>query len=248
MRHLRTSRAALTIIVMTTTLILMLLVTVSPAVMIELGRAPVDWARLADIGQAYGGSSAILSGLALCGIAASLILQWRQTRLAQLYSLRQRHFELIKLALDDSVLLYVEGPEATADPFARMKVYANMTVSHWALCWDLGAMTADVISTSAARLFHSEIARDWWMTYWDTYAKSPNRWEFVEIVSTECLRAADEAAAEKPPAPHETGRPPLPESPRRRISRGQLVGIAVISAVIGAAVRRRAALPGWRRG
>ena len=42
-----------------------------------------NWHDLSEIGQAYGGVSAILSGLAFCGIAGSLVLQWRQVQHTQ---------------------------------------------------------------------------------------------------------------------------------------------------------------------
>lgn len=60
-----------------------------------------DWAALSDIGQAYGGISAILSAIALSGISLSLLLQYRQHRAEVLYSLNQRQFDLVRYALDN---------------------------------------------------------------------------------------------------------------------------------------------------
>ncbi|WP_433060082.1 DUF6082 family protein [Dactylosporangium sp. CS-033363] len=44
----------------------------------------VEWADLADVGQAYGAASAAFSALAVAGVAAGLIFQGRQLRLAQI--------------------------------------------------------------------------------------------------------------------------------------------------------------------
>jgi hypothetical protein len=64
-------------------------------------RTGLDWNRLSDIGQAFGGVSAVLSALAFCAIAASLLLQWRQLRMTTVIAARERHFDLVRLAVDD---------------------------------------------------------------------------------------------------------------------------------------------------
>jgi hypothetical protein len=39
--------------------------------------------RLSDVGQAYGAVSAVVSGLALLGVAVSLVIQQRQNRMTE---------------------------------------------------------------------------------------------------------------------------------------------------------------------
>jgi hypothetical protein len=72
----------------------------SPIAMQWLAGRSVDWARLSNVGQAYGGVSAVLSALAFCGIAVSLAFQWQQVRISQVVASRERHFELVRLTAE----------------------------------------------------------------------------------------------------------------------------------------------------
>src|SRR4051812_3253478 len=61
-------------------LIVVVVVLLSPLMMIRLSDSGLPWRQLADVGQAYGGASALLSAAALCGVGASLLFQRRQMR------------------------------------------------------------------------------------------------------------------------------------------------------------------------
>ncbi len=50
-----------------------------PLIMAASGRR-LSWTDMADIGDAYGGASALLSAVALCAVGASLAYQQRQIR------------------------------------------------------------------------------------------------------------------------------------------------------------------------
>ncbi|GGM29632.1 DUF6082 family protein [Dactylosporangium sucinum] len=214
--------------------VLVVLVVASPLLLAGVGSASVDWHLLADVGQAYGATTAVLSGLAFCGVAVSLLLQWRQNRITQVHSLRQRHFELVRLALDDHRYLFVEGRRPASDPDAVLKVYANLTVSHWAMCWDMDAMTEDAVRAGATRLFESALAREWWQEYWPTYLKSRRRRAFVDLLTAACAQAAARDAAE--PVPDVAPDPaPASASRSRRRSTDRAVAV-VIGATLGAAV------------
>jgi hypothetical protein len=176
-------------------------VVASPLAMKWLTGTRLKWAELSDVGQAYGGVSAVLSGLAFCGVAASLLMQRRQARLAQIYSIRQRHFELVKLALDDPQYLFVDGPNEADDPNARLKVYANLLVGHWAMMWDLDAITADLVRAGAARLFATALARQWWTEWGASFLSSKHRVRFVDLMTSECDRATRLAPAARPAVP-----------------------------------------------
>ncbi|MFF3564688.1 DUF6082 family protein [Streptomyces sp. NPDC002574] len=56
------------------------------------------------IGAAYGFTSAIVSALALAGVAASLIVRNRQARAEQIQGIRTYYLELVRLELDDMAL------------------------------------------------------------------------------------------------------------------------------------------------
>jgi len=121
-------------------------------------------------------------------------MQRRQNRLALLYSVRDRQFELVKLALDNPQFLYIESPDVISDTTAKMKVYANLMVGHWALLWDLGILRDHTLHALAARLFTTAITRDWWATWGNSYLDYRPR-RFFEIMSIECRKAQLAAAS-----------------------------------------------------
>jgi len=163
-----------------------------PPLAFAAGRGSVTWPQLADIGNAYGGVAAIISALALVGITASLLLQWRQTRLSLLFALREHHFELMKLGLEQPGLLTF-GAEAEHSQELRAVRYANMWVAFWALEWDLNIRSEAQLRVAVAPLFqfNPPIVK-WWRTAAQTWSTRPttHRRRFTAIISQECERAA----------------------------------------------------------
>jgi Family of unknown function (DUF6082) len=113
------------------------LVLVSPLLMALLPTSALPWDRLANIGDAYGGVSAVLSGLALCGVGASLIFQQRQVQQELADIDRQQHMELLKLAIDNPELIQVLDADAPRRPDARAELYANLAMMYWLAIWEL---------------------------------------------------------------------------------------------------------------
>ncbi|MFG1610756.1 DUF6082 family protein [Actinoplanes sp. NPDC049265] len=141
-----------------------------------------DWKSLSDIGQAYGGISAVVAGLGFCGIAASLALQVRQTRLTQAISARERHFELVKVGLENPTLSYQfreENPE-----LYKKKVLINLWVSHWLLLWDIGEADEEFVRLALDDLFQDRVACEWWREWGANFATPNTRRhrKFMEIV------------------------------------------------------------------
>jgi len=89
-------------------------VLMSPLLMVHLSSKGLPWQQLADIGQAYGGASALLSAAALCGVVASLLFQRRQVRQELAEMDRQQHIELMRIALE-----HPDGKHALSAPKAR---------------------------------------------------------------------------------------------------------------------------------
>lgn len=130
-----------------------------------------SWNELSNIGQAYGGISAILSGLAFCGVAGSLLLQWRQVRLTQLMTLRERHFELVKLAIEDPGLA-LSRPSGMDPATGRQWMVINLWVAHWAMQWDARMLTGRSLFVVFEELFRMNAgALEWWVAcgaHWDS--------------------------------------------------------------------------------
>lgn len=125
-----------------------------------LARNP-DLAQLSSIGQAYGGVSAVLSGLAFLGIAISLILQRKEMRVSQLVTARERHFELIKIVLERPELGSQRIPEDSDHVYSK-KLLANLWLSHWRMLWDIGQTGDDQLRRDCIALFEDAVHREWW--------------------------------------------------------------------------------------
>ncbi|MFG1838032.1 DUF6082 family protein [Micromonospora sp. NPDC049175] len=124
-----------------------------------------DWERLADIGQAYGSVSVLLSALALVGVAAATISQNRQSRIALEYAQRDQHALLLKMAIDDASLMECWGSLAQEpDPERRRQhAYINLTLNFWASTWQLGGMPeSQVRGLLAAEIFATEVGLSFW--------------------------------------------------------------------------------------
>jgi Family of unknown function (DUF6082) len=115
-----------------------------------------------------------LSGLALCGIAASLLLQWRQVRVTQEMTTRERHFELVKLGLEDAGLRFPGAREGETED-VRQWAYANLWVSLWAALWDVGSAGPVEVRRHFDLLFRDECALRWWGEWGPSWTVSHNK-------------------------------------------------------------------------
>lgn len=166
------------------TLLMLGLVVVSPVAMRAIVSGEPTWGALSEVGQAYGAISAVLSALAFCGIAVSLFLQWRQSKISQMIVMRERQFDLIQLSLTDPKLIYfrVHGGREEDRP---MMAYANLWMSHWKLLWDLRQMQESELRHLAHELFDHEVAYMWWEKvgpHWNQRQDRRTR-SFVRIVN-----------------------------------------------------------------
>ena len=171
-------------------MVLAILVVLSPFLFGLVGGNASDWARLGNIGQAYGAIGSIFSGIALAGVAVSLLQQRRQIRLQQVLAVRERHFELSRLGL--------EVPHGTdlwfnpKDPAAPIKAYANLWVGYWSMQWELKLMDEDALRSVAASLFKNSDARDWWGELDGRWSanRTRDRVQFEAILSDEWRHAS----------------------------------------------------------
>ncbi|MGI5208326.1 DUF6082 family protein [Spirillospora sp. CA-108201] len=124
------------------TLVVIALIAASPWALRAFGGPTARWERLSFIGQTYGAASALLAALALIGIAATLIFQAHDTKIAREEARRIAIAELLKMAMDDPALDEAWGPvPADADPRARRQLmYINMIISEWQMSFETKAL------------------------------------------------------------------------------------------------------------
>jgi hypothetical protein len=144
------------------------LVLLSPYALIWVGAVRQEnWDRLSAIGQTYGAASAVLSALALAGVAVSLIVQSREGRATQETSVREFHRELIALtSLDPERCLpcwgWTLGSDVTEEDAGQI-MFAHMICNYMALGYQLGTVSEKQLRQLTLKHFFSgEVGREYW--------------------------------------------------------------------------------------
>jgi hypothetical protein len=225
MRRLRGAVPAVLVVVC------LLLITVSPALLLLAVQIRLPWSRLGDAGQAYGAASAVLSGLALLGVAVSLVIQQRQNRMTEEQTVRQRHFELIRLTLNDLKYLNSWGFASNVDYDPALIGFSNLILTYWLMLWRIGHVDEDVLRSSARTFFAGQVGRDHWQQDGKTWpaAESRDR-RFVEILNEEYRRAIEAGPPSVVPPKRVPG---VPDSRRPRLVRYGFLGAAAVTSAVG---------------
>lgn len=145
--------------------------------------------RVANIGQAFGIASAIMSALALGFVALSLIYQGRQTRDLQAISWRDAHEGLVRMVMDEPELL---GPcMIDYDRFdnveqARQYLFTTLWLAHARVGLRTGFLTeTDLRDEICGGMFHNETGRQLWRLRWDVLASRGGVDYFTQVVNEE---------------------------------------------------------------
>jgi hypothetical protein len=169
-------------------------VAVSPIALDFFGGSANSWARRGNIGQTYEAAAALLSVLALGGVAVSLVLQARESKANREHASRLIHTDLLKMAMDDRAYLECWGPYSSAtDPVAlRQAMYVNLILSYWETRWELGQLSEVHLRQGAAHMFRATPGRDFWAdarTLRSDTSESRRARRFHQILDEEYLAA-----------------------------------------------------------
>lgn len=149
----------------------------------------LNWIQLSYVGQTYGAASALLTGLALIGVAGSIILQARAVNASREQSSREHHAHLIEMSFKDPVYqqAWARDPSLfTSDAF-RQRGYLNLIVSYWQRDYRFNGIAEHSLRGSLAALLRGEAARLWWADTGDIRrASADNRRD------KRCCRIVDE--------------------------------------------------------
>lgn len=110
-----------------------LAVLLSPILLLRANRlTAANWSTLSDVGQAYGGVSAILTALALIGVAASLLVQRQQADIARTQAIRAFQLQMLTLCLERPDTYYpLMGHEVTGTTEeARQQIFATYFLNY----------------------------------------------------------------------------------------------------------------------
>jgi hypothetical protein len=177
-----------------------LLIVLTPFAFGLLGRTGANWPALSNIGQAYGGISALVSAVALAGVALSLATQNRQVRVAEEYAHREQHRTLLKMAMDDPDLMACFG-KLDGDPTQRRQhVYVNLYVAFLFSSWRLGYISSAEARHVFVEIFSAQPGRRYWAAARRLRGAAPAfSAEFDALLDAEWERVAD--------TPDEPGQP-----------------------------------------
>ncbi|WP_410672893.1 DUF6082 family protein [Amycolatopsis sp. cmx-4-68] len=163
----------------------------------------LDWSKLSDIGQAYGGVSALISTVGLFGIAASLLGQVRESRRSGIRDERQLHSEILLFAIEHPEYLQCWGtpPVRGGAKATSYRSFCNLVFLNYYSMYLSGQYDLDGIRRNIRHFFGGELGREYWRSAQPSWSGSKNkgrsRRKFLTVVEEEFLRA--EAAG--PPTP-----------------------------------------------
>lgn len=149
----------------------------------------VNWARLSNIGQTYGAASALLTGVALIGVAGSMVFQVKAIRVSREQTAREQHVHLIEMALADPAYRRCWGSDPipyNTDRGYRQHGYTNLVFSSLENNYLLGRSRLDALHGIFRSLFDGEAGREFWIrtraSHLDTRQGRRNRrfWLLVE--------------------------------------------------------------------
>jgi hypothetical protein len=138
---------------------------VSPWLLASVDFGISDWARVGNIGQAYGAASSILSALALAGVSVSVALQARQNHAARVQADKQMRVMLTKLAMADPDLSAVwwDGVRSDSDVDRKRMLFADLMLLQWQMAWEVGELPEASLQEHAAEKFRNvEAVRRFW--------------------------------------------------------------------------------------
>ncbi|MFB9727201.1 DUF6082 family protein [Haloechinothrix salitolerans] len=153
----------------------------------------VDWGYAAEVAQAYGPASTLLSAAALGGVTISLLVQNREARANRNHSQRTFHHELLKMAMDDLIYLECWGPRNWATiREEKQSMYVNLIISFWQMDHESGRLNDKLLGEVSEELFRGRAGRSYWNKFGDkriTRAQTSKQKRFVRILNNEFKKA-----------------------------------------------------------
>ncbi|MEV6844714.1 DUF6082 family protein [Actinoplanes sp. NPDC051411] len=171
-----------------------LAVVVASPIILETIYAPDrDYSVAGDVGQAYGGASAVVGAIALLVVAASVLLQYRQHGAQRAESLGRFNEELVALAMENPKYRQCWGARVSPqDVDEDLFYYCSKLIKMWTQAWELHRIDERQAREYLKNFFDSEIPRLFWESHGDWHrrgaARSPAD-RFRELVNEEFLLA-----------------------------------------------------------
>ena len=208
----------------------------APLGMALLAKGNREWALLGNVGQAYGGVSALISALALIGVSGALLVQARQHKLDRLTAVRGQHSYILSVVREDLQLYApVMGEDLKDERSTRRRWLRIEALQYLATGFDTGLLTEEALRSEAfPGFFRYEENRQFWETansYWLSETRGRKRRKFVKIANEELAYA--KSTGQGLPLPYSSDQ--IQESTLKRRSDWQLSAFAGAAAVVSVA-------------
>lgn len=177
--------------------VIILVIILSPFELAFLARFRNDWVVLGNVGQAYGGASAILSALALIGVAGSLLLQTRQHSIDRMAAARTQQSHIYDVIRADPALYWpiIGGANDNARS-ARKRIFSVEYLAYLLAGYETGYIPEGALRGESFSGFfrYEENRRTWddirpsWIA-WVMDSQSKKQRNFVTIADQELARA-----------------------------------------------------------
>src|ERR1035441_7493357 len=99
--------------------------------------------------------------IGLSGVAVTVFLQVRESRHTRVQAARTRHYDLMRMALDDPVLMEVSNQlrRLPTHNERRQAIYINLLLRFWLMLWEFDDISEASLRSYAADLFETEPSR-----------------------------------------------------------------------------------------
>ena len=172
------------------------LILLSPLLLRQIGTLKgANWGLLSEIGQTYGAASAILSAVALGGVAVSLFLQAEQARANHIQMVREYQKDLLGMALESpEVYLPCLRPiDLDLDLNGqRQHYFISLRLNYARMSYEVGIMSEGSLRGNLLQgLFHGVAGREYWECERKNWALNKRRAarRFFHIVENEYRKA-----------------------------------------------------------
>lgn len=168
-------------------------VVASPLIMQKFYVDGRDYSTISNVGQAYGGASAVVSCIALLAVTISMFIQHQQVRVMRHDAHAEFNEDLVLLAMQYPKYRQCWGARVSADGVDEdLFYYCSKVIKGWRRSWELKKVDEAQVREYLRNWFDSEIPRLFWEAHGDWHrsgAAQPHRDRFREFVNSEYLRA-----------------------------------------------------------
>jgi len=166
----------------------------APLGMEWIAKVSRHWVLLGNVGQAYGGVSALISAIALVGVVGSLLLQAHQHSLDKITSIRGRQAQIYAIVREDPKLYWpILGGVSDNGPHIRRWTFSIELLAYFSAGYETGLYSEQVLRGDIfSSFFYYEENRQFWamaVRYWLDPSSTRRRRRFVRIANEELARA-----------------------------------------------------------